>query len=63
MEQPERLVPIDDINTRRELWHGVWDWLIRECERLASESDATPPVAQPRTARQRERPSSASTVT
>lgn len=46
-ETPERLVPIENLNTRRELWHGVWDWLIRECERLASESETTPP-ADPR---------------
>jgi hypothetical protein len=31
-----RAVPIEDLNTRRELWHGVWEWIIGECERLAS---------------------------
>jgi hypothetical protein len=37
----DRLVPIDDMATRRELWHGVWDWLIRESERLASAAEQT----------------------
>ena len=36
----ERLVSVEDLPARRELWHGVWDWLIRECERLASESES-----------------------
>jgi hypothetical protein len=41
-------VPIEDLNTRRELWHGVWEWIIGECERLASESELRhqPPSAE-----------------
>lgn len=41
---PERLLAPEDLEARRALWHGVWDWVIRECERLASEQDATPPA-------------------
>ena len=37
MPRPDdHLVPIEDLTTRSILWHGVWDWIIGECERLAS---------------------------
>lgn len=42
---------VGDLDARRALWHGVWDWVIRECERLASEQEATPPPAHHRIAR------------
>ena len=53
-----RAVPIEDLGTRRQLWHGVWDWLIGECERLANEAETTPPAARRRTARRAAQPSS-----
>jgi len=34
-----RLVPIEDLETRRVLWHAMWDWIIGECERLATEKE------------------------
>ena len=34
-----RLVPIEDLETRRVLWRAMWDWLIGECERLAAEDE------------------------
>jgi len=45
---PNEWVPIEDLETRRQLWHCVWDWIICECERLAAdaESEATPPEDQ-----------------
>jgi hypothetical protein len=36
----EPLVPVADVATRLELWHSVWESIIRECERLASEDEA-----------------------
>jgi len=40
MPDEERLVPIEDLATRRVLWHGVWDWIIQRCEELASQHES-----------------------
>lgn len=37
----DRLVPIEDLATRRILWNAVWDWLIQRCEELASQDEAS----------------------
>jgi hypothetical protein len=39
-DNDERLVPVEDLATRRVLWSGVWDWLIQRCEELASQADS-----------------------
>jgi len=39
-EDEQRLVPVEDLATRRVLWHSVWDWIIQHCEELASQGES-----------------------